>query len=389
MKIRSIENIDFRGKFVLLRCDFNVQVVDGKITDAFRIQQSMKTINALRDGGAKLAICAHFGRPKGARNMEFTLKPVADYLGVKLIPDCLDKDFMSDMKDGDMVLLENLRFYAGEEKNDSEFAARLSDGFDIFVGDAFGVSHRAHASTVGVTEFLPSYAGYLLASEIHHLSKMMESPTHPLLAIVGGNKIESKIGVIKSLVKLADKMMIVGALGTTFNCARGEKVGKSLCEMEMKDTAMEIMDYAKENNCELYFPVDKGVAKEFRPDAKRTNKPAEDVESDDIILDEGPASVARNIEVINSVKTVIWNGTLGLAEWGDVWGAGTFAMADEIARLTSSGQIETFVGGGDTVAAVEAAGVKDKMTYVSTGGGAFLEFIEGKILPGIAALEDN
>lgn len=387
MKLREIENIDVSGKFVLLRDDFNVQIVDGKITDGFRIDQSMPTINMLREKGAKVAICAHFGRPKGTRNMDFSLKTVADYLNVPLIPDCLDKDFMQNMKNGDVVLLENVRFYAQEEANDKEFSEKLAAGFDIFVGDAFGVSHRAHASTVGVTEFLPSYAGLLLASEIHNLSKMMESPKHPLLAIVGGNKIESKIGVIKSLVKVADKMMIVGALGTTFNCARGERVGKSLCEMDMKDKAMEIMDFAQENNCELYFPVDKGVAKEFKSNAERTDKPAEDVEHDDIILDEGPASIIRNIEVVNSVKTVIWNGTLGLAEWGDVWGAGTFALANHIAKLTQNGKIESFIGGGDTVSALEACGLKDEMTYVSTGGGAFLEFIEGRILPGIKVLE--
>jgi len=389
MKLRSINNIDIAGKFVLLRDDFNVQVVDGKITDAFRIQQSMPTIKKLRDAGAKIAICAHFGRPKGVRNMEFSLAGVAQYLNTPLVPDCLDKDFMANMKNGDVVLLENLRFYAGEEKNDEDFAKKLAAGFDIFVNDAFGVSHRAHASTVGVTKFLPAYAGDLLSFEIEKLSNVMSNPVHPLLAIVGGNKIESKIGVIKSLVKIADKMMIVGALGTTFNCARGEKVGRSLCEMDMKDKAIEIMDFAKENNCELYFPVDKGVAKEFKPDSPRMNKPAEDVEDDDIILDEGPASIARNLEVINSVKTVIWNGPLGMAEWYPLWAQGTFAVAVEIAKLTKAGKIESICGGGDTVAALEVTGLKDDFTYVSTGGGAFLEFVEGKILPGIAVLEDK
>lgn len=234
MKLRTIENIDVRGKYVLLRDDFNVQIVDGKITDPFRIEQSMPTINMLRNAGARVVIVAHRGRPKGVRNMEYSLQPIADYMGIKLIPDCLDKDFLNEMRDGDMVLLENVRFYAGEEKNDMAFANDLARGYDLFVNDAFAVSHRAHASTVGVAEILPSYAGKLLASEIEHLSAVMDNPKRPLLSIVAGSKVSTKIGVLKALARLSDTLIIGGALGTTFNFAMGGRVGNSLYEADQK-----------------------------------------------------------------------------------------------------------------------------------------------------------
>lgn len=389
MKVRTIENLDVRGKMVLLRDDFNVQIVDGKITDAFRIEQSMPTINALRAGGAKIAICAHLGRPKGTRNMEYSLKPVAEYMNVPLISDCLDKDFMANMKDGDVVLLENVRFYDGEEKNDPAFAAKLADGFDIFVNDAFAVSHRAHASTVGVAEILPSYAGKLLASEIASLTAVMENPARPLLAIVAGSKVSTKIGVLKALAKLADTMIIGGALGTTFNYAQGHKVGNSLFEADQKDTALEIMQYAADNNCKILLPLDKGVAKEFKRDAIRQNKAVDSIEEDDVIIDAGIDTTARNLAAIDNAATVIWNGTVGMAEWMPIWSMGSFSIAEQIASRTRDGKLVSVVGGGDTVAALEAAGVKNYMTYVSTGGGAFLEFIEGRVLPGVAILEDK
>lgn len=389
MKLRTIENIDVRGKYVLLRDDFNVQIVDGKITDAFRIEQSMETIKALRASGARIAICAHLGRPKGTRNMEFTLAPVAEYMKVPLIPDCLDKDFMKNMQDGDLVLLENVRFYAGEEANDPDFSKKLAEGFDIFVNDAFAVSHRAHASTVGVAEILPSYAGKLLASEIEHLSAVMENPNRPLLSIVAGSKVSTKIGVLKALARLSDKLIIGGALGTTFNYALGGKVGNSLYESDQKDTALEILSYAKGNNCEVLLPLDKGVAKEFTATAERTNKDFTEIEDDDIIIDAGVATTERDTAAIRDAATVIWNGTVGMAEWQPTWSYGSFAIAETIAEQTRAGKLESIVGGGDTVAALTACGVKDDITYVSTGGGAFLEFIEGRTLPGIAILEDK
>ena len=389
MKIRTIENLDVCGKYVLLRDDFNVQIVDGKITDAFRIEQSMPTINALRNAGARVAIVAHRGRPKGERNMEYTLQPIADYMNIPLIADCLDKDFLDTMQNGDVVLLENVRFYNGEEKNDPAFAANLARGFDLFINDAFAVSHRAHASTVGVAEILPSYAGNLLADEIMHLTSVMENPKRPLLSIVAGSKVSTKIGVLKALAKLSDTLIIGGALGTTFNYAMGASVGNSLYEADQKDTALEILDYAKEHNCNVLLPLDKGVAKEFARDAVRVNKDFTQIEADDVIIDAGVATTQRDTDAIKSARTVIWNGTVGMAEWMPTWSYGSFALANTIAQQTRDGKLDSIVGGGDTVAALEACGVKDDITYVSTGGGAFLEFVEGRVLPGIAILEDK
>ena len=389
MKIRTIENLDVRGKYVLLRDDFNVQIVDGKITDAFRIEQSMPTINALRSAGARVAIVAHRGRPKGQRNMEYTLQPIADYMNIPLIPDCLDKEFMMGMQNGDVVLLENVRFYDGEEKNDPAFSAELARGFDVFINDAFAVSHRAHASTVGVAEILPSYAGKLLADEIVHLTDVMENPKRPLLSIVAGSKVSTKIGVLKALAKLSDTLIIGGALGTTFNYAMGAKVGNSLYEADQKDTALEILEYAAQNKCNVLLPLDKGVAKEFARDAQRFNKDFTEIEPDDVIIDAGIATTQRDTDAIRAARTVIWNGTVGMAEWQPTWSYGSFALAQTIAEQTRAGKLDSIIGGGDTVAALEACGVKDDITYVSTGGGAFLEFIEGRTLPGIAILEDK
>lgn len=386
MNLRTIENLDVRGKYVLLRDDFNVQIVDGHITDAFRIEQSMPTINALRAGGARIAICAHLGRPKGARNMEYSLAPIAEYMKIPLVADCLDKDFMKNMRDGDVVLLENVRFYPGEEKNDPDFSRSLADGFDVFVNDAFAVSHRAHASTVGVAKILPSYAGLLLASEIENLTNVMENPARPLLAIVGGSKVSTKIGVLRALAKLADTLIIGGALGTTFNYATGGRVGNSLYEPDQKQNALDILEYAKQNNCRVLLPLDKGVAKEFTAAAARTNKDFTEIMDDDVIIDAGVATTERDVSEIRDAATVIWNGTVGMAEWQPTWSYGSFAIAQAIAEQTRAGKLVSVVGGGDTVAALQACGVKDDITYVSTGGGAFLEFIEGLDLPGIAVL---
>lgn len=389
MNLRTIENQNVRGKYVLLRDDFNVQIVDGKITDAFRIEQSMPTINFLRRAGARVVIVSHRGRPKGERNMDYSLKPIADYMNIKLIPDCLDKDFMATMQDGDVVLLENVRFYGADEKNDPAFSADLARGYDLFVNDAFAVSHRAHASTVGVAEILPSYAGLLLASEIENLSQVMENPKRPLLSIVAGSKVSTKIGVLKALAKLSDTLIIGGALGTTFNYAQGAKVGNSLYEADQKETALEILDFAEKNNCRVLLPLDKGVAKEFKADAVRVNKGFAEIEEDDVIIDAGVQTTERDVNEIRQAATVIWNGTVGMAEWQPVWSYGSFALADAIAEQTRAGKLVSVIGGGDTVAALEACGVKDDITYVSTGGGAFLEFIEGRILPAIAILEDK
>ena len=387
MKLRTIDGIDVRGKYVLLRDDLNVQIENGKIVDAFRIDASLPTIKHLMSGGARIVICAHLGRPKGKRDEAFSLRPIAEYMNVPFIDDCLKKDFLASMKNGDVVLMENLRFYNGEEENDDSFAKKLAEGFDIYVNDAFAVSHRAAASLVGITKYLPSFAGDLLINEIKNISEVLEKPEHPLIAFVGGAKVSSKIGVLKKLVTIADKVIVGGAMGTTFNFAFGAPVGNSLYEPEMAKTAIEIMDIAKQNGCEVLLPLDKGVGKVFDKNAKRTNRDLMDVKDDDVIIDDGEKTIERNHEILADAKTVIWNGTFGMAEWGAVWGRASFALARDLAHLTKMGKIKSVVGGGETVAALDAIGVHQDMTYVSTGGGAFLEFIEGKELPGIKALD--
>lgn len=386
MKLRSVDYNSVRGKYVLLRVDFNVQIENGKILDTFRIEQSMPTINKLRDAGARVAICAHLGRPGGVATPELSLRPVSDYMKIPFVADCLARDFMAGMRDGDIVLMENVRFYAGEEKNDAEFAGALARGFDLFVNDAFAVAHRAAASTVGVAKILPAFAGELLQAEVLNISRIMESPRRPLLAIVGGAKVSSKIGVLKTLCKLADTVIVGGAIGTTFNYACGANPGNSLYEPDMVATAREIMDIAAANNCKFLMPVDKGVGAKFEKTAKRENKSLDEITARDVIIDDGPQTADRNIDEINRAEMVVWNGTFGMAEWGDVWGESSFRVARAIAERTAAGKLVSIVGGGETVAAVDAAGVRNDITYVSTGGGAFLEFIEKGTLPAIEML---
>ena len=387
MPIRKIDYSSVQGKYVLLRDDFNVQIEDGKIVDTFRIDSSQSTIKHLISNGARVVICAHLGRPKGKRSDEFSLRPIAEYMNIPFVDDCLRKDFLSNMKNGDVVLMENLRFYIGEEENDDSFARELADGFDIYVNDAFAVSHRAAASLVGVTKYLPSFAGDLLLSEIENISRVLEKPEHPFVAFVGGAKVSSKIGVLKKLVTIADKVVVGGAIGTTFDFAMGMPVGNSLYEPTMAEVALDIMKIAREHGCEFLIPLDKGVGKVFDKNAKRENRDTCDLKDDDVIIDDGDKTIARNSELLKDAKTVIWNGTFGMAEWGAVWGKASFALARDLAHLTKMGKIKSIVGGGETVAALDAIGVHGDMTYVSTGGGAFLEFIEGKELPGIKALE--
>lgn len=386
MQIRSIDYNSVRGKYVLLRDDFNVQIVDGQITDSFRIDSSMGTIKALSKNGARVVICSHLGRPKGRIVPEMSLRMIAEYMDIPFIDDCLKKDFMSDMKDGDVVLLENLRFHIGEEENSDEFAKKLADGFDIYVNDAFAVSHRVAASVVAITKYLPSFAGNLLQKEIENISRVMEKPEHPLALFIGGSKVSTKIGVLKKFVSIADEIIIGGALGTTFNFANGLPVGDSLYESEMANVALEIMKEADKNGCKIFLPLDKGVGKEFEKDAARQNRDATEIKDDDVIIDDGEKTTQRNIDLLKDVKTVIWNGTFGMAEWGERWGYASFNFARALARYTKEGTLTSMVGGGDTVAALDACDVHNDMSYISTGGGAFLEFIEGKELPGIKAL---
>ncbi|MDR2268792.1 MAG: phosphoglycerate kinase [Rickettsiales bacterium] len=391
MNIHTLHELkNLTGKYVLLRDDFNVQIIGNAITDLFRIEQSLPTIRALSATGAKIVIMSHLGRPKGKENPELSLCPVAlaleQLLGKPVLfkTDCLGRDFLSEMKNGDVALLENLRFHSGEESNDLEFARKLADGFDYYVNDAFAVSHRAHASVEAITNYLPSFAGELLSSEIAALSNLMENPKRPLVGIIGGAKVASKIGVIKSLAKLCDKLIIAGGLGTSFRIANGGNARDQLYDPSLKAPILEIM---KEYSDKIILPDSKGVGKTFDVSATRVDKMFDDILPDDIIMDEGPESIAIFKRAIDGAKTIVWNGTVGMAEWQPTWSAGTFALANFIANKTQSGELESVIGGGDTAAALEALGIKDKMSYVSTGGGAFLEFIEGLSLPGIKALE--
>ena len=386
MAIRAIDYNSVRGKYILLRTDFNVQIIDGKITDAFRIDATMPTIKHLVSNGAHVVIISHLGRPKGKRDESLSLRPIAEYMNIPFIDDCLNKDFLQDMKNGDVVLMENLRFHIGEEKNDDAFAKQLATGFDIYINDAFAVSHRSAASIVGITKYLPSYAGELLMGEIENITSALENPVRPLIAFVGGSKVSTKINVLKKLVTVADTVVVGGAMGTTFNFANGAPVGNSLYEPDMANVAIEIMNMAHENNCEFLLPLDKGVGKNFDKNEKRIERDVNDIHDDDVIMDDGEKTIARNKTVLQNAKTVIWNGTFGMAEWGDIWGKSSFAFARELARLTTEKQIKSVIGGGDTVACLDAINVHKDMTYVSTGGGAFLDFIAGESLPGIVAL---
>lgn len=387
MAIHNIHEIDVKGKYILLRDDFNVQIENGKIVDAFRIDASMPTIKHLISNGARVVICAHLGRPGGKRDETLSLRPIAEYMNIPFVDDCLKKDFLASMKNGDVVLMENLRFYNGEEENDDSFAKKLAEGFDMYVNDAFAVSHRSAASLVGVTKYLPSYAGDLLSKEVENISRVIKNPEHPFVAFVGGAKVSSKIGVLKKLVTIADKLVVGGAMGTTFNFVDGMAVGNSLYEADMIDIVTDIKKLAKKNNCEILLPLDKGVGKTFDKNAKRENRDVDKIKDDDVIIDDGDKTIERNHDVLTDAKTVIWNGTFGMAEWGPVWGRASFALAHDLAHFTKMGKIKSIVGGGETVAALDAIDVRRDMTYVSTGGGAFLEFIEGKELPGIKALE--
>jgi len=384
--IRNLKNVKLRGKYVLLRDDFNVQIVDNKITDTFRVDASLKTIKYLSKAGARVVICSHLGRPKGKQIPELSLKFIAEYLNIPFIDDCLRKDFLQKMKNGNVVLLENLRFYDGEETNDKSFAKKLADGFDIYVNDAFAVSHRKAASIVGVTKYLPAYAGFLMEKEITNLTNVLQNPKRPFFVFIGGAKISDKINVLKNLVSVADNIVVGGAMGTTFNFALGLPVGESLYEPNQTSAVMKILNLAHKNNCKIFLPIDKGVGKSFSKDAKRINRDVERIEADDVIMDDGKVTTVRNIDLLRIAKTVIWNGTFGLAEWGKRWGYSSFEFAENLAYLSKSKKLKSIVGGGDTIAALDFCGVRKDISYVSTGGGAFLEFLEGKQLPGIKPL---
>ncbi len=392
--LRPISDADVDGKTVLMRCDFNVPMDGGRVTDATRITRALPGIRDIAKRGGKGVLLSHFGRPKGKAVPEMSLGPVAAAVSgslgqaVVFADDCIGDAAASVIgaaKPGDVVMLENLRFHAGEEANDPDFTRALADLGDIYVNDAFSAAHRAHASTAGLATMLPAYAGPLLMQEVEALQAALENPTPPTMAVVGGAKVSTKIPVLTNLVEKVDKLVVGGGMANTFLLANGFLIGKSLAEPDHVETARAIMTQAAAANCAILLPQDVTVANEFRAEAPWRTSTLNNVLEDEMILDVGPATVTMLIEAAKRCKTVLWNGPLGAFELTP-FDQGTVALARAVADATESGQLVSVAGGGDTVAALNAAGVADRFTYVSTAGGAFLEWLEGRELPGIAAL---
>jgi phosphoglycerate kinase len=394
----SVEDLKPAGKKVFVRVDFNVPQDESlKITDDTRIRESLKTIKYLSDKGAKVILCSHLGRPKGKKNDKYSLKPVAvrlaELLGkpVLMLPDCIGdavKAEIAKMKDGDVALLENVRFYEQEEKNDPTFAKQLSELAEIYVNDAFGTAHRAHASTEGVTKYLkPCAAGFLMMKEIKYLGGAVSNPGHPFVAIIGGAKISGKIDVISNLMNVADTVIVGGGMAYTFFKSEGYEIGKSLLEADKVELAKETLAKSKRINKPLLLPVDNVIAQDLKEGVPTKVVPSNQIPADWEGLDVGPETLKKYKEVISKAKTIFWNGPVGAFEVKP-FDKGTMEVAKMLAEATGRGA-DTIVGGGDSVAAVTQMGLSDKMSHVSTGGGASLEFMEGKILPGIAALSDK
>jgi phosphoglycerate kinase len=393
-KLRTTAGLDLKGKRVIVRADLNVPVTDGRVTDATRLERLVPGLQDLARRGARVVVISHFGRPKGGPDPHFSLKPVADKLGqllahpVVFAADCVGEPAqraVAALLPGQIAVLENLRFHKGEEKNDAEFAKRLAALGDLFVNDAFSAAHRAHASTDAIARLLPAYAGPLLMEEVDALVRVLEKPERPTAAVIGGAKVSSKIDVLTHLVAKVDRLIIGGAMANTFLLAEGVEIGKSLAEPDHTKTALEIMHAAKERHCEVILPRDVVVAAKLEAGAQCTVVPTLEAPADKMILDVGPKTVAHYAEIIGRCRTLLWNGPLGAFEVAP-FGEGTFALAREAAALTKAGKLVSVAGGGDTVAALNAAGVTEQFTYVSTAGGAFLEWLEGRELPGIAAL---
>ena len=397
-RLEGIENLDVTGKHVLLRADLNVPLADGSVSDPTRILRVVPTIQTLTDRGAKVVVLSHLGRPKGKLSSKLSLRPVADamraILGgtpVRFVEECVGpqaKTDIGELEEGEVALLENLRFHPGEEANDADFARDLGRLGDIYVNDAFSCSHRAHASIDTLATILPAYAGRLMVAEIMALRTVLDAPKHPVAAVIGGAKISTKIPVLTNLVDKVDLLIVGGGMANTFLHAVGVDVGKSLHEPDFAETAIEIMKRAKEAGCKIALPEDAVVAKKFEPGAVLGIFNIRHIPTDGMILDVGPETVARLIDKITHCKTLLWNGPLGAFEM-EPFGKGTSALAHEAARLTKEDALVTVAGGGDTIAALNAAGVTDDFTYVSTAGGAFLEWIEGRELPGVVALVRN
>jgi len=389
----SVRDLDLKGKRVLMRVDFNVPLEKGVITDDTRIRAALPTIKYIIERGGKLILMSHLGRPKGI-DPKLSLKPVSrrlsELLGkeVKMAPDCIGDEvqrMVAEMKEGDVILLENLRFHKGETENDPEFARELASLGDVYVSDAFGAAHRAHASTEGVTKFIPqAAAGFLMEKEIEYLSKAVQSPEHPFVVILGGAKVSDKIGVLTNMLERADAILIGGGMAYTFLKAQGYNVGKSIVEDDKLDLARQIMNEAKEKGVEFKLPVTTVIADRFAPDANSKVVKSTEIPDGWLGVDIGPETVEEFSKVIGRAKMIVWNGPLGVYEF-DKFAKGTVAVA----KLLAESDAITIIGGGDCVAAVQKAGVADKMTHISTGGGASLEFLEGKELPGIAALSDK
>ena len=398
LSLSSLNKSELEGKKVLVRVDFNVPLDDnGDITDDTRIRAAIPTIEYLISNSAKVILAAHFGRPKGKVNEKMRLTPVATRLAgllnknVPLSESCIGEDaakISNSLKNGDVMLLENVRFFEEEEKNDSNFAKELASIADMFVNDAFGAAHRAHASTQGVTKFLnPSVAGFLLEKELKYLQGAIDNPMRPLAAIVGGSKVSSKIGVLDSLLDKCDKIIIGGGMIFTFFKARGLNVGKSLVEEDKIQLAKDLEEKARNKGVELLLPTDVILANQFSPTAESKVSGIDSISGDWMGLDIGPESVALFQKALSDCKSIIWNGPMGVFEF-DKFANGTNSIAKTLAELGSSSDVCTIIGGGDSVAAVEKAGLADRMSHISTGGGASLELLEGKLLPGLESLDN-
>jgi phosphoglycerate kinase len=393
---KTLDDIgDVSGKRILVREDLNVPMDGARVTDDTRLRAAAPTIAELADKGAIVLVLAHFGRPKGMRNPDMSLalvtKPLSDVLGreVRFIDDCAGADAeaaVRDLRAGDIAVLENTRFHAGEEKNDPALAEAMARLGDLYVNDAFSAAHRAHASTEGLARILPAYAGRAMQAELDALEKALGHPEHPVAAVVGGAKVSTKLDVLKHLVAKVDHLIIGGGMANTFLAARGVHVGKSLCEHDLTSTALEILEAADRADCIVHLPYDVVVAKEFRANPPTRTVNVHDVAADEMILDIGPAAVEALADALKTCRTLVWNGPLGAFETPP-FDTATVALAQTAAALTQSGGLVSVAGGGDTVAALNQAGVADRFTFVSTAGGAFLEWMEGKELPGVAALK--
>lgn len=395
MTFKTLDEADLSGKRVLVRVDFNLPMEDGKVTDDTRIQAALPTINDITKAGGKAILIAHMGRPKGKRDETQSLKQIIPAVEavigkpVSFASDCIGPEAekaVAAMKNGDVLLLENLRFHAGEEKDDPEFTKELAKLGDIFVNDAFSVAHRAAASVVGLAKVLPSYAGRSMQQELEALAAALGNPQRPVAAVVGGAKVSTKIELLGNLVGKVDTLIIGGGMANTFLAANGKAVGKSLCERDYLETAKDIQEKAKAAGCRIVLPSDAVVAKEFKANAEHRTVKADMVGQDEMILDAGPQSVEDVSKLLEAAKTLVWNGPFGAFEL-EPFDAATVAVAQKAAALTKSGKLLSVAGGGDTVAALNHAHAADEFSYISTAGGAFLEWLEGKPLPGVEALK--